>query len=766
MLRIGESQVRYEDDTLVRGQATYTDDVRRPNELALALLRSPVASGKIRTLDVSAAIDMPGVIAVFTGQDLAADGVTGLQPRMAVKDPDGEPSRHPPFPPLAISEVRHVGDPVAAILAETRAQAEDALEAVTLDIEHQPAVINALEAAQPDAPRIWPQFPDNRCFYHVQGDSQATRAAIDGAAHVLRERLEITRITTAAMEPRAILASYDPEAARYEVELGTQSPHRISGDLATALGVSPAEVHVRTRTCGGSFGMKNGGFSEYVVALWAARRLERPVRWLAGRMESFQSDAHAREQWADVTLALDEAGHFLAIDVEVMASLGAYLGPATMVPPIANTGGIVGVYRFPASAMRISGYFTNTPFNAAYRGAGRPEASYFLEHMIDRAAAKLGVGRDELRRRNMVTPDQMPYDTGFIYTYDSGDFPAVLDKTLAAADWAGFPSRRTEAEARGRLLGIGLACVVEIAGGPVPRPLPEFARLVISPDAGARMLLGSSDAGQGHLTTFRQVLSDRLGLDPDAIALITGDTDIISKATGTFGSRTLVAAGTSLWRAADQVIEALRDEAATMLEVAAADVEFERARYRVTGTDLSVTFREVLAHADREVSGESFDAASAATFPNGCHVCEVEIDPDTGATQVVRYTLVDDVGTVINPLLMKGQIIGGIAQGLGQALLEHVHFEPGSGQLLSASFMDYAMPRAADMPAPRIDTHAVPTATNPLGTKGAGEAGTVGALPVVMSAVCDALASRGAGPIGMPASPLRVWQALQQASKD
>ncbi|WP_114965812.1 xanthine dehydrogenase family protein molybdopterin-binding subunit [Alkalilacustris brevis] len=764
MLRIGQSQVRFEDDVLVRGKATYTDDVRRPGELALVLLRSPVAVGRIARLDVSGAVGMPGVVAVFTGQELAAGGVVGLAPRVPMPGPDGEASRHPPFMPLAVDEVRHVGEPVAAILAETRAQAEDAAEAVMLEIEDRPAVISALEAARPDAPRVWPQYPDNLCYRQIQGDPEAAREAISGAAHVLRERLEITRITTAAMEPRAVLVSFDPETERFEVELGTQAPHRLGGDLAAALGLPNQAVHVMTRSCGGSFGMRNMAYPEYVVALWAARRLGRPVRWVAGRMESFQSDAHAREQWADATLALDEDGRFLAIDVAVKASLGAYLGPATMVPPIANTGGIVGVYRFPAAAMRIESYFTNTQINAPYRGAGRPEASYILEHMIDRAAVKLGVDRVELRRRNMVTPDQMPYDTGFIYTYDSGDFPAVLEKALAAADWAGFPVRRAEAEARGRILGIGLACVIEIANGPPGKPAPEFARLVVSPQAGARMLMGSSDSGQGHLTTFRQVLSDRLGLEPEEISLLTGDTDVVPQGVGTFGSRTMAAAGTSLWRAADQVIEALREEAAEMLEAASADIEFDHGRYRVAGTDLGVAFRDVLARADREVSGESFEAADAATFPNGCHVCEVEIDPDTGGTRVVRYTLVDDVGTVINPLLMKGQIIGGIAQGLGQALLEQVHFESGSGQLLSASFMDYAMPRAGDMPSPRVETHSVPTANNPLGAKGAGEAGTVGALPVVMSAVCDALASRGVGPIGMPASPLRVWQALNGAN--
>jgi aerobic carbon-monoxide dehydrogenase large subunit len=763
-VRIGQSQLRHEDDRLLRGAGRFTGDLAEEGAAAMVLVRSPVAAGTIRSLDVAAARAMPGVLAVLTGAEMAADGVGGLVPRLLHPGPDGGPMRVPSARPLATEAVHYVGEPVAAVIAETRAEAEDAAEAVELDIDERPAVVDPLAAAAPDAPRVWEDFPDNRCFRYEQGDCAAVEAALAGAAHVAEARLRVSRVTAAPLEPRSLIAAFDPATGRYRLDIGTQAPHRVAGDLAGPLGVEAGAIRVVAHDCGGSFGMKNGGYPEYLIALWSARRLGRPVRWQSSRLEAFQSDAHGRDQWADARLALDAEGRFLGLAVHVHAGLGAVLGAATPHPPTANVGGLAGVYTTPAIHVVVEGMFTNTQQTAPYRGAGRPEATYVIERMIDIAAAETGIDRVTLRRRNLIPPEAMPYRTGLVLTYDSGDFPAVLDRALAAADWDGFEARRAEARARGRLRGIGIANPIEIAGGPADRPLPEFARLELAPDGGARLLAGCFDTGQGHATAFRAILADRLGLDPLALETVTGDTDRVRRGTGTFGSRTMAAAGTAFWQAMDAVVETLRPEAAEALEVDPADLVFDHGAYSVAGTDRSVAFAEVLARHGAAVAAERFVAADDATFPNGCHVCEVEVDPETGGTEVVAYTVVDDVGTVINPLLVKGQIAGGVAQGLGQALMEDTAYQDGTGQILGATFMDYALPRATDLPGFAVESHPVPTAKNPLGVKGAGEAGTVGALAAVVSAVCDALAPAGVRHLDMPATPARVWAALQAAS--
>jgi len=449
--------------------------------------------------------------------------------------------------------------------------------------------------------------------------------------------------------------------------------------------------------------------------------------------------------------------------VRVVANLGAYLGPATPHPPVANLGGLAGVYRTPCIHVEVEGVFTNTQMTAPYRGAGRPEATYVIERMIDIAARELGIDKVELRRRNLIGPSEMPFRTGLTYTYDSGNFPGVFERALEAADRAGFEARREESRRRGRLRGFGIANPIEIAGGPPDKPNPEFARLELEPGGRARLSIGSSDTGQGHGTAYRQILADRLGIDPAELEIVTGDTGLVQKGTGSFGSRTLGAAGTALWKSMDRIVDELRDQAADMLEAAPADLVFENGRYRIVGTDRTIPFREVLASRTQPVEAEAFVGADGATFPNGCHVCEAEIDPETGNVEIQSYLVVDDVGTVINPLLVKGQIVGGVAQGLGQALMENAAYDPETGQLLSATFMDYAMPRAADLPAVGVESFPVPTTKNPLGAKGAGEAGTVGALAAVMSAVCDALAPAGVRHLDMPATPERVWRSLRSA---
>jgi carbon-monoxide dehydrogenase large subunit len=762
MMRMGESQLRIEDDRLIRGAGQYTSDVRFDNEAALVVVRAGVGAGHVDTIDISAALEMPGVIAVFTGADLLADGVAPFKPRLTHPGPDGGPMRQPRFLPLAIDDVRFLGEPVAVVVAETRAEAEDAAEAVMVEIAERPAVTDPLAAVAPDAPRVWDQYPDNLAFVFEQGDGAAVQTAIDGAAHVVRQRLRISRVTAAAIEPRSAIGRYIAETDSYQLDLGTQSPHRMAGELADVFGIPADRIAVKALDCGGSFGMKNVAFAENALVLWAAKKIGRPVRWLASRLESFQCDAHGRDQWVDAALALDADGHFLGLDVLGRAGLGAYIGPSTPHPPTANVGGLAGVYRTPAIHVRIEGVFINAQITAPYRGAGRPEATYIIEQMIDLAARKLGFDRAELRRRNLITPEQMPFKTGLTFTYDSGDFPGLLDRALEVADWAGFAARREHSEAQGKLRGIGIANPIEIAGGPQGKPNPEFARLTLDPSGTAELMTGSVDTGQGHGTAFRQILGETLGLDTDAISYVTGDTAVVPKGTGSFGSRTLSAGGAAMLAAVSQIVETLKPIAAQRLEVSQDDVGFADGSFVVSGTNRHIAFTEILAEHSGPVSGEAFISASNATFPNGCHICEVEVDPATGAVTLESYAVIDDVGRMINPLLVKGQIRGGVMQGVGQALLEEIVYDE-TGQLISASFMDYAMPRAENAPSMFVESYPTPTASNPLGVKGAGEAGTVGALSAVMSAVSDALSTRGVAHIDMPATPLRVWESLRSA---
>jgi carbon-monoxide dehydrogenase large subunit len=764
-LRIGEASPRFEDDALLRGRAVFTGDARLPDEAAMVLVRAQRAAGTVRSVDAGEAAAMRGVLAVLTPADAAADGLGSFLPRLRHPGPDGGEMRVPPFPPLAV-EIRHVGAPVAAVVATTQAQAEDAAERVAVEVSERPAVTDPLAAIAPDAPRVWDAFPDNRCFRVEKGDAAAVAQALARAAHVVRRRLRITRVTAAPLEPRGALAVDDPATGGYRLEIGTQAPHRLAPDLEIALGLPAGSVRVVARACGGSFGMRNIGYPEYALALWAARRTGRPVRWTATRLESFAADAHGRDQWADAALALDADGRFLALDVRIVAGLGAHAGPMTPHPSTANLGGLAGVYRIPAIRAAVDGVFTCTQQTAPYRGAGRPEATYVVERMIDEAARELGIDRVALRRLNMVGPGEMPWRTGFVFTYDSGDFPAVMDRTLALGDAEGFAARRAASRARGLLRGLGIANPIEIAGGPPGKPHAEFARLSLAPTGRLRVLVGAADTGQGHGSAFRRILGERLGVAPQDVEVVAGDTGVVPRGTGSFGSRTMGAAGTALAAAAERLVERLRPAAADLLEAAAVDVVFADGAFAVVGTDRRVALADVARALAEPAEAEAETGARDATFPNACHLCEVEIDPETGRVRVDRYAVVDDVGTVIDPMSVKGQIHGGIAQGLGQALMEETVHDPRTGQLLTATFADYAMPRADDLPSIAVESLPVPTAANPLGAKGVGEAGTVGALAAVMSAVNDALASAGAAPVDMPATAERVWRSLRRASRE
>jgi carbon-monoxide dehydrogenase large subunit len=756
-MRIGESQVRIEDDRLLTGKGRYTADHEYDGAAHLFILRSPLAAGKILELDVSDARALPGVIDIITRTEVEQEGVQPLVPAMTYPAPDGGEMPIGLFLPVAGDEVRHVGEPVAAIIAESREIAEEAADLILLDIEERPSVTDCIEAIRPDAPKVWPDRDSNEVFLFERGDRQAVDDAFARAAHVVEQRLRITRITAVAMEPRASLASYDAETGTYKLVHGAQSAHRQLPIMASILNIEPEKLHLVVSDTGGGFGMKNAPYAEYMLSLVAAKRTGRRIRWVATRLESFMGDAHARDQVADAALALDADHNFLAIRLKSVAGIGAYVGPMSAHPPTANTGGLSGVYRTPHIHVSVTAVHTNTMYTAPYRGAGRPEATYILERLIDIAAVRLGRDRSELREQNMIQPDQMPYDTGFLFSYDSGNFPAVLSRAKDMADWSGFPERRKEALSRNRLRGLGISCPIEIAGGPIGSPAPEFARIELTPEGKAIVFLGSVDSGQGHQTSFRQVLCQRLGIGPADIEIIVGDSQRVANGVGSFGSRSMAAAGTAINDSVLKIAEKLTPKAGEMLETHSADIEFEDGLFRVKGTDRSLALSTVAAAGGEMIDAESFTSADNATFPNGCHICEVEVDPDTGAMEMMSYIVVDDVGTVINPLLLKGQIHGGVAQGAGQALLEDIRYDPSNGQMLTASFMDYGMPRADTFSAIEVEALPAPTSVNPLGVKGAGEAGTVGALPACISAVCDAI---GVEHLDMPATPERIWRAL------
>ncbi|MDP6388763.1 MAG: xanthine dehydrogenase family protein molybdopterin-binding subunit [Alphaproteobacteria bacterium] len=768
---IGQGVSRLEDPRLLRGAGRFLDDLQLPGLAVGYLLRSPLAHGEIKAIETSAAAAMPGVLAVLTGADYAADGLGHIDCIMPLKRRDGAPLFQPPCPPLTSNRVRFVGDPVALMVAETLDRAKDAAERIEIDYRMLPVVTSAEDALAEGAPAIWDDCPDNVCFEHALGDPAAVDAAFNTAAHVVKERLRINRVSTNSMEPRGCIGAYDPIGGRYTLYAGLQTPHRIRQDLArNILGVPETALRVVTNDVGGSFGMKGGTYREYPLVLWAAKRIGRPVKWYPDRSESLQADNHARDNFVDAELALDDNGVFLGLRTRSLVNLGAYLATRGPHPGIGNLGSLAGVYRTPAIHATVTGLFTNCGSTGPYRGAGRPEAAYVIERMVDIAAREIGLDPAELRRRNTIRPDAMPFRTGLVFTYDTGDFERNMDLALQAADHAGFEARRQAAKAAGYLRGLGISNTIEQAA----QVGYESAQVRFDPSGTVTLILGSVSHGQGHETAFTQVLAERLGIAPERIRVVEGDTDIVTHGGGTFGSRSAVLAGSATALAADKAIAKGKRIAAHLLEVAEDDIEFEAGEFKVVGTDRRVDFTAV---ARRAFEGEKLPPEiepgldetaifqpRAPTFPNGCHVAEVEIDPETGRVRIVGYWVVDDVGTVLNPLLLKGQIHGGVAMGAGQALIEDVRYDPATGQLVSGSFMDYCMPRADDLPAFEVESNPVPTPMNPLGVKGAGEAGTVGALPAVVNAVVDGLAPLGINHLDMPLTAERVWRAINGAN--
>ncbi|HEV8439789.1 MAG TPA: xanthine dehydrogenase family protein molybdopterin-binding subunit [Methylomirabilota bacterium] len=773
---VGQSVRRVEDSRLLQGLGRYSDDVSLPRQAHAVIVRSPHAHARIRDIDAGEARRLPGVLAVLTGRDVAADGLGNLPTDGARKRPDGSPAFTTPRPLLARERTRHVGDPVALVVAETPEQAVDAAATVAVEYEQLPAVASTAETRRPGAAAVWDEVPDNIAFFWETGQREAVVRAFERAAHVTRLDFVVTRVAAAPLEPRAAVGEYDRRSGRYTLHTGIQAPHGLRTLLAEqVLRVPQSQVRVVTGDVGGSFGMRSGIYPELGLVLWAAKRLGRAVKWTSDRREGFVSDEHGRDNVSTAELALDADGKFLALRVATTVNIGAYLTARSAAAATNNVGGVAGVYTTPTIHVQTTGVFSNMTPTGPYRGAGRPEATYAIERVIDLAARELGVDPVELRRKNLIPPSAMPFKTGLIFTYDCGDFGRGMEMALALADRAGFERRRAEARRHGKLLGLGIANPIEVAGGPYTGVNPDIAELRINPDGSVSLFAGSTSMGQGNETAFAQIVSDRLGVPPERIQIFWGDTDALGSGRGNGGSGALTVGGSAVVRATDKVIERGRRIAAHLLEAAPDDVALRDGRFVVAGTDRGVTFSSVAraAYQPRQLPagmepGFSETAAfmpPAVTFPNGCHVCEVEIDEETGAVRVARYAVVDDVGRMVNPMLVKGQIHGGVAQGLGQGLSEILAYDAATGQLLAGSFMDYAMPRADDLPLFDVDSHEVPTQVNPLGAKGVGEAGTVGALPALLNAVNDALAALGVRHLDMPVTAERVWRAISDAKE-
>ena len=768
---VGQAVPRTEDPRLLKGVGRYVDDIRLANMAHGYILRSPVAHALIKSINTSAAEAASGVLAVLTGADFDAAGLNGIVTDVAgAKRSDGTPIFRPPRPALVTDKVRVVGDYVAFVVAETLDQAKDAAELIDVDYEPLPAMVGTTAAAEPDAVPVWDECPDNISFEHNVGDAVATEAAFSKADVVVKQRFVINRVSTNSMENRGCIGEFDKHEERYVLHTGLQQPHNIRADLAKNIFNEPEYLfRIVSDDVGGSFGMKGGTYPEYVLVLWSAKVLGRPVKWYAPRSESFISDTHSRDNVSDAELALSKEGKFLGVRCKTLANLGAYVASRGPNPPMGNVGTMAGTYTTEAMHVNVRAVLTNTHSTAPYRGAGRPEAAYVMERLIDIAAYEMELDPAELRRINLIPRDALPYQTALTFNYDSGDFEKSLDMALELADYANFEARREEAAKRGKMRGIGISNTIEQAGG---RRRFEHAEIRFTKAGSVLLLMGTISHGQGHDTTFKQILSDRLGVPAERIRMIEGDTDQVSMGEGTGGSRSAELGGAAIYLCSDKIVEKGKKIAAHNLEAAETDIEFSDGIFTVAGTDKSIDIMEVAQAsyspnkipADVEIGLDEMYSylPDTETFPNGTHVCELEVDPDTGAIDILKYSVIDDVGVVVNPLLLKGQIHGGVGQGLGQALLENIHYDE-DGQILTGSFMDYCMPRADDICAIEVGSNPQPCKTNPTGIKGAGEAGTVGALPCVANAVVNALSPLGTRHIEMPATPEVVWRAIESA---
>jgi aerobic carbon-monoxide dehydrogenase large subunit len=771
---IGQPVLRFEDPRLLRGQGKFISDVNLHGQAYAVFVRSPHAHAKIRSIDVEAAKKAPGVVAVLTGHDVKADGLSMPKANMPRKRPDGKPMYAPQRPPLITDRVRYVGDPVVMVIADTLAEAKDAAELVNIDYEAIPSVTATEDTVKPGAPAVWDDCPDNISNNVERGNKAATDEAIKSAAKVIKRRYVITRVHAQYMEPRGTLGIYDQGEDRLTLYADVQYPHRVRNMLAqNVFKVPESKMRVIAQDVGGGFGTKGWQYVEHRLTLWAARKLLRPVKWTCERSEAVMADEHGRDNIGEIELALDKDNKFVALRLNMLANIGAYVGSdRNLLSPFGMIGTVLGVYLIPKAYINVVGVLSNTNPTAPYRGAGRPEAIYLIERLIDDAARELGVDRVELRRKNMLPESALPYQSPVGPFYDCGEFEKNMDMALKLADVAGYKARVEDSKQRGKLRGLGIVNAIEQAAGPAQ---PEYAEIRFNPSGTAALLMGTKAQGQGHETMFKQILHERLGIDPNEVQYIDGDTDRVAFGMGTNGSRSTVLGGSAVFFAAGKVIEKGKKLAGHMLEAGEQDIEFAEGNFTIKGTDKSVSLKQVAMAAfnptkwPKNFEGGLYENATFKaerdTYPNGCHICEVDVDPETGEVKLDRYCVVDDVGTVMNPTGLKGQIHGGVAQGVGQILSEQVVWDRESGQLLTASFLDYAMPRADALCNMEIKSNPVPTKYNPLGAKGAGEAGTVGAMPVVMNAIMDALAPLGVSDVDMPATAQNVWRAIQAAAK-
>jgi carbon-monoxide dehydrogenase large subunit len=767
---VGQSVPREEDPRLLTGGGEFLDDVNLRGQAWGHVLRSPHAMADIKSIDIDKAEKAPGVLRILTGADWAAENYGGLPCEDATKKRrDGSPMYHPTWPALVDGRARLVGDCVAFVIAETELQARDAAELIVVDYAPLQSVSGVERAVAPDAPAVWADCADNVCFVDQKGDAAAVDAAFAKADHIVRQKLVNNRVTAVALEPRGCIGDYDSRYERYTLYTGLQNPHPLRYQIARQVfDIPETSVRVIPGDVGGSFGMRGGTYNELVLVLWASRLTGRPVKWRCDRSEGFMSDSHGRDNVSDVALALDKDGKFLGLKVSTLADMGAYLAIRGPRPPTNNLGTLAGVYRTPAVHVEITGVFTNTVPTNPYRGAGAPEAAYLGERLIDMAARELGMDPAVIRQINSVTPDQMPWTNALGFTYDCGDFPGNMEKALEAAGYAEFEVRRAEAANRGRLRGIGFSNTVKKTSS----PFPESSSIRFDPSGTVTLMMGTISHGQGHETVFKQIVCDRLGIEPSSIRYVQGDTDTVPYGRGTFNSRSMSIGGSAVSLACDKTIEKAKRIAAHLLESAVDDIDFADGEFAVGGTDRSVTILEVAAAAFRpgampaDIEPGLYEVGTFApqywNWPTGVQVCELEIDPETGETQIVNFVCVDDVGTVVNPMLLKAQMHGGIVQGIGQALVEDIVYDA-DGQLITGSLMDYCLPRADDICNMDIISAPTITSSNLIGAKGGGESGPTGALPATINAVVDALKPLGVNHIDMPATPQRIWQAIQTA---
>ena len=765
---IGQPVLRFEDPRLVKGGGRYVADMMFPGTAFGYVLRSPHAHARIRAIDTAKAKAAPGVLAVLTGADYKEAGFGDLPVPSGLKRRDGAPSYRPRYPALVEDRVRMIGDYVAFVVAETHYQAVDAAELIEVEYEPLPAIVATGDAVKPGVPLVWEDCPNNIGFIQVEGDKAATDAAFARAARVVRHRFVVNRVTAATMEPRGCIGIFDPFEGRYTIYTTLQRTHVFQTKLSRyVLKIPDSKIRVVAGDIGGSFGMKSAVYNEVALVLLAAKLTGRPVKWVATRSESFLCDAQARDNVTEAELALDGEGNFLGFRAKIIAAIGAYL-QVGMPAFTGNLGTLAGVYRTPASHVDVTAVFTHTPPVRPYRGNGRPEAAYVIERMVDLAADEIGIDPAELRRRNTIAPSALPFKTSVTFTYDCGEFEKNMDLALKAADRPGFAARRAQSRRRGKLRGFGFSNTIERSAAPGL----EGAEIRFDRTGSVSIFSGSINQGQGHETAFKQIVCDRLGLDPQEVTYIQGDTDQVFFAEGTGGSRSATFSGSAFTMAADKIEIKAKAIAANMLKVDLSDINFADGVFSSPKTNRTLTIKEVAkASIDPKNLPTGMEAGLVATaiysgkeasYPNGCHVCELEIDEGTGEVEILRYHVVDNVGTVINPLLVHGQVDGGVAMGIGQILMEDIKFDE-QGQILTGSFVDYAMPRASDLTAFHVDSNPVPTKTNPLGVKGAGEAGCVGALPAVANALVDALSVLGIKHIEMPATPERLWRAIREA---